>query len=186
MKKFPFYKQPDSKDCGSTCLRIIARYYNKSVSLQKVRDLSETTREGSSLQGLSNAAETLGFKSLGVKIDFKTFHEEVPLPCIVHWNKKHFVVVYHIDNKRKVYISDPSYGLITYNEQEFIKCWIGENADDSTEEGITLLLETTPAFFENEYEERENKASFSFLSKYLQKYNYKTSSNRIKYKKNSK
>ena len=169
-KNFPFYKQPDAKDCGPTCLRIVSKFYGKTIPLQQIRNLSETTREGSSLLGLSDAAESLGYKTLGVQIDFKTMQEEVPLPCIVHWNKYHFVVVYRIDKSGKVYISDPSYGLITYTKEEFIKFWIGENADETTEEGIALILETTPSFFQNEFDDQESKASFSFLFKYLLKY----------------
>ncbi|CAI8746798.1 peptidase domain-containing ABC transporter [Chryseobacterium sp. IT-36CA2] len=167
---FPSYKQPDFKDCGPTCLRIISKYYGKAIQLQQIRNLSETTREGSSLLGLSNAAENLGFKSLGIKTDFQTFVEEIPLPCIVHWNKVHFVVVYKIDKLGKVYVSDPSYGLITYEKEEFIKFWIGENANETTEEGVALLLETTPAFYQNEFDEANSKTSFSFLSRYLLKY----------------
>jgi len=169
-KNFPFYLQPDTKDCGPTCLRIIAKYYGKTIPLQQVRNLSETTREGSSLLGLSNAAENLGFRSLGVQIDYNTLVEEVPFPCIIHWNKQHFVVVYKIDKLGQVHISDPSYGLITYGKEEFIKSWIGENAGEATEEGIALILETTPAFFKNEFDEQESKATFSFLSKYVLKY----------------
>lgn len=170
IKKFPFYKQPDAKDCGPTCLRIIAKHYNKSIPLQQIRTLSETTREGSGLLGLSNAAENLGFRTLGVKIDFDTLVSEVPLPCIVHWNKNHYVVVYDIDKTNKVYVSDPSYGLITYKKEEFIKHWIGENAHEKTEEGIALILETSPSFYKNEFDEEEKKTSFSFLSRYLLKY----------------
>ena len=170
MKLFPHFKQPDLKDCGPTCLRIVSKFYGKQVPLQEIRNLSETTREGSSLLGLSDAAEKLGYRTLGVQISFKTLVDEVPLPCIVHWNKNHFVVIYKIDKTERVYISDPSYGLIDYSKQEFIKFWIGENADENTEEGIALILETTPAFFKNEFDEQESKASFSFLSKYLLKY----------------
>lgn len=170
IKKFPFYKQPDAKDCGPTCLRIIAKHYNKSIPLQQIRTLSETTREGSGLLGLSNAAENLGFRTLGVKIDFDTLIAEVPLPCIIHWNKNHYVVVYDIDKTNKVYVSDPSYGLITYNKEEFIKHWVGENAHEKTEEGIALILETSPSFYKNEFDEDEKKTSFAFLSRYLLKY----------------
>lgn len=169
-KKFPFYKQPDAKDCGPTCLRIIAKHYNKSIPLQHLRTLTETTREGSGLQGLSNAAENLGFRTLGVKIDFKTLVADAPLPCIVHWNKNHYVVVYKIEKAEKVYISDPSYGLITYKKEEFIKHWIGENANDETEEGIALVLETSPSFYQDDFEDEEKKTSFAFLSRYLLKY----------------
>ncbi|SDD68738.1 peptidase domain-containing ABC transporter [Pedobacter soli] len=170
MKKFPFYKQPDSKDCGPTCLRIIAKYYGQNIPLQQIRDLAETTREGSGLQGLSNAAENLGFRTLGVQIDFNTLMAEVPLPCMVHWNKNHFVVVYKIDKSGKVYVSDPAHGLITYTKTEFIKSWIGENAGEDTEEGIALVLETSPDLFKEDFNQAEKKTSFSFLSKYLFKY----------------
>jgi len=170
MKSFPFYKQPDSKDCGPTCLRIISKYYGRNIPLQQIRDLAETTREGSGLLGLSNAAENLGFRTLGVQIDFNTLTAEVPLPCLVHWNKNHYVVVYKIDKSGKVYVSDPAHGLITYSKSEFIKSWIGENAREDTEEGIALVLETSPEFFKDEFSVDEKKTSFSFLSKYLFKY----------------
>lgn len=170
LKKFPFYKQPDAKDCGPTCLRIIAKHYNKSIPLPQIRTLSETTRDGSGLLGLSNAAEALGFRTLGVKINFNTLVADAPLPCIVHWNKNHYVVVYRIDKAGKVYVSDPAYGLITYTKAEFIKYWIGENAHENTEEGIALILETSPAFYTSDFEETEKKTSFSFLSRYLLKY----------------
>lgn len=122
--------------------------------------------------GLSDAAEKLGYKTLGLKIDFTTLIEDIPLPCICHWNKYHFVVIYKIDKTGKVYISDPSYGLITYSKEEFIRFWIGNNADENTEEGVILVLETTPSFFQNEFDENKSKASFSFLSKYLLKYKF--------------
>ncbi|WP_345005755.1 cysteine peptidase family C39 domain-containing protein, partial [Snuella lapsa] len=85
------------------------KYYGKLISLQDIRDLSETTRVGSSLMKLSDATEAIGFKSIGVKIDFNKL-KEAPLPLIVHWNKRHFVVVYKI-KKDMVYVSDPSCGL---------------------------------------------------------------------------
>src|SRR5690606_338016 len=107
-----------------TCLRIIAKYYKKTISLQTIRQLAETTREGSSLTGLSDAAEKLGFKTLGVKINFETLANDVPLPCIIHWEMAHFVVVYKIRND-KVYVSDPAYGLIVYKKEDFINRWIG-------------------------------------------------------------
>ncbi|TBO43109.1 peptidase domain-containing ABC transporter [Pedobacter kyonggii] len=170
MKSFPFYKQPDNKDCGPTCLRIIAKHYKKGIALQQIRTLAETTREGSGLLGLSNAAEALGFRTLGVKINFNTLLADAPLPCIVHWNKNHYVVVYKIDRAGKVYVSDPGYGLITYTKAEFIKYWIGDNAHENTEEGIALILETSPAFYTSDFEDTEKKTSFSFLSRYLLKY----------------
>ncbi|MCY0971132.1 peptidase domain-containing ABC transporter [Chryseobacterium wangxinyae] len=173
MRKFPFYKQPDAKDCGPTCLRIISKYYGKELPIQKIRSISETTRLGSSLLGLRNAAKILGFKTLGVQINFKELVNDLPLPSIVHWNKNHFVVIYKVSKKRggyTIYISDPSYGLIKYSKDEFIRSWIGENANDKTKEGIALILDTTPAFFDDMMHVTENRNSFKFLSGYLLKY----------------
>lgn len=164
---FPFYIQPDSKDCGPTCLRIVAKYYGKLISLQEIREVSETTRTGSSLLKLSDAAEHIGFKTLGVKINYLEL-KDVPLPLIVHWNKNHFVVVYKI-KKDIIYISDPSYGLLTYTKEEFIERWIGNNATEETKEGVALILEVTPKFHKLEWEEEDNK-SLGYLFQYLFKY----------------
>lgn len=166
-KSFPYYKQPDSKDCGPTCLRIIAKHYGKLISLQEIRELSETTRVGSNLLKLSEAAEAIGFKSLGVKIDYNKL-KEAPLPLIVHWNKRHFVVVYKI-YKDEIFISDPAYGLISYSKEEFISRWIGNNATEKTKEGIALLLEVTPKFKSLKWEDTDKK-SLKFLFKYIFKY----------------
>ncbi|MGB6267648.1 MAG: cysteine peptidase family C39 domain-containing protein, partial [Olleya sp.] len=125
MKKFPSYRQTEAKDCGPTCIKIIAKYYGKLINTQELRDLSETTREGSSLLGLSDAVESVGFKSLGVQLSFSKFLE-APLPCIVHWTGNHYVVVYKI-KKNNVFISDPAHGLITLTKEQFIKGWIGNN-----------------------------------------------------------
>ncbi len=165
---FPNFKQPDSKDCGPTCLRIVTKYYGKSLSIQKVRQLTETVRSGSSLMGLSNAGEAIGFKTIGVKISLAKLFE-TPLPCILHWNKNHFVVLYRIKNGT-YYISDPAYGLLKYNKQDFLKSWIGNNASESTEEGIALLLEPTVKFYENSQDDKNEKINFYYLTKYLVRY----------------
>ena len=167
MKKFPSYRQTEAKDCGPTCIKIIAKYYGKVINTQQLRDLSETTRAGSSLLGLSEAVESVGFKSLGVKLSFEKL-EEAPLPCILHWNKNHFVVLYKI-KKGIIYISDPAHGLITYNKQEFLKHWIGNNTDEKTEDGIALLVEPTPKFYDEKFDE-DKKFGFSFIFRYLFKY----------------
>ncbi|WP_394421876.1 peptidase domain-containing ABC transporter [Tenacibaculum mesophilum] len=167
MKKFPNYKQTEAKDCGPTCIKIIAKHYGKTINTQQLRNLSETTREGSSLLGLSEAVESIGFKSLGIKLAFNKL-KEAPFPCIIHWNKNHYVVLYKI-KKDVVYISDPAHGLISFTKEEFIQHWIGNNADENTEEGIALLIEPTPKFYQEEFEEDE-KFGFSFIFKYLYKY----------------
>ena len=186
-KSFPFFKQPDSKDCGPTCLKIIAKHYGKTLNIQNLRQLSETTREGSNLLSLSEAAEQIGFRTLGVKLSLEKL-TEAPLPCILHWNNNHYVVLYKVKGNRKwvkgknspssithypstYSISDPAHGLIEYNQEDFLKCWIGNNSDPTTEEGIALLLETTPKFYQETFEKEENKSfGFQFLFQYVFKY----------------
>lgn len=169
MKKFTHYKQADFKDCGPTCLKIIAKHYGKTIHIQDLRDISETTREGSNLLFLSDAAEKLGFRSLGVKLNLERL-QEAPLPCILHWNKNHYVVLYKI-KKNTFYISDPAFGLIEYNREDFIKFWIGNNADNSTREGVALLMEPAPKFFQSDFDKEENKGlGFNLLSQYVLRY----------------
>lgn len=167
MKKFPHYKQTESKDCGPTCIKIIAKYHGKIINTQQLRTLSETTREGSSLLGLSEAVEKMGFRSIGIKLSYAKLLE-APLPCIIHWNKNHYVVLYKI-SKDVIYISDPAHGLIKYSKEEFLKLWIGNNANENTEEGIALMVEPTPLFYKEEFEEDE-PFGFNFIFKYLFRY----------------
>lgn len=167
--RFPFYRQPDKMDCGPTCLRIIAKYYGRNVSLNRLRELSETTREGSSLRSIADAAEKIGFRTLGARLDLEKLKEEAPLPCVVFWQQQHFVVVYKV-KKNTVYVSDPAHGLLEYSIQEFLKNWIGSNATEDSSEGIALLLEPTPKFMEDEENDKESSQGFQFLYKYLFRY----------------
>ncbi len=97
---FPFYKQLDSMDCGPSCLRMIAKHYGKSYSLQYLRYRSFITKSGVSMLGISDAAENIGFRTRGYRLTWEQLRDEVPLPCIVHWNQRHFVVVYRIRKHR--------------------------------------------------------------------------------------
>ena len=111
MKRFPHYIQLDAMDCGPSCLRMIAKYYGKTYSLQTLRARSFITREGVSMLGISDAAEFIGFRTSGVRITFKQLVEDVPLPCILHWNQNHFVVCYDIRKKKDGYwvsVADPA------------------------------------------------------------------------------
>lgn len=168
MKKFPTYRQPDSKDCGPTCLKIIAKHYGKTLSLPELRKLSETTREGSSLYALSATAEKIGFKTLGVKLSVQTLIK-AELPCILHWNDDHFVVLYKI-KKNTFYISDPAHGLITYTQREFLDMWIGKSSKTTDEEGIALLIEPTSKFGTYKSADDQKSFGFSHLLGYVMKY----------------
>ncbi len=181
MQKFPFYKQLDAMDCGPTCLRMVAEHYGRKYSLQNLRDKSYITRAGVSLLGISDAAEAIGFRSMGVKVSLEKMAEEHPVPFIAHWRQNHFVVVHKIKKIRstrgatqsrtpssvqyKVYVSDPAHGLVTYTSDEFCKQW-ATTKQDGEDVGIALLLEPTPTFYEMEGEEHK-RTSFAFLLQYL-------------------
>lgn len=90
--QFPLYTQYDAMDCGPTCIRMVAKYYGKSYSLETLRTKAYISREGVSLLGISEAAESIGLKSMGVRIGFDQLCQ-APLPAIVHWRQDHFVVV---------------------------------------------------------------------------------------------
>ncbi|MFN4957244.1 MAG: peptidase domain-containing ABC transporter [Cyclobacteriaceae bacterium] len=170
--KFPSFIQPDSKDCGPACLKIISKYYDKLITISYLRALSETARGGTSLANLADAAEKIGFKSIGVKVDLDTILDRAPLPCIVFWRNSHFVVLYKITKKR-AYISDPAYGLISYSINDFLSGWIGNNSQGNTKEGIALLLEPLPKFFDTKFDSPESKEivnGFTFLYRYFSPY----------------
>jgi ATP-binding cassette subfamily B protein len=160
---FPFYKQLDAMDCGPTCLRIIAKYYGRHYSLQRLREKCQINKQGVSLLGVSYAAEQIGFRTVGVKISTDVFFKEFAFPCIVHWKQNHFIVVYKV-SRNKVFVSDPAKGLITYRKDEFISGWASK-VEGAQTIGIALLLEPTERFFKEE--EGEEAVTFNTITHYF-------------------
>ena len=195
MRSFPYFHQPDHMDCGATCLAMIAKHYGKTYTIQKLREMCSATRAGVSMLGISDAAEKLGFKTIGARLSFEKLADDVPLPCIVHWRQEHFVVVYDIKRyavrgercavsdepnetanrspqtahrKGFVRVADPGHGLIKFTVEEFCNNW-HSTKKEGEDEGVALLLEPTPAFYEKE-DEKSNRAKFSFIFRYLKPY----------------
>jgi ATP-binding cassette subfamily B protein len=164
---FPFVKQPDAMDCGPACLKMVAGFYKMNFSLDSLRKKCYITREGVSFLGLSEAADSLGFRTIGVKIPFDILNENVPMPCIVHWRQKHFIVIYKIKNE-KIWAADPAVGLIKFTREEFVRSWASTVLDDKPA-GLVLIIEPTPALFKNE-NETEKTTGFRFLFKYFHLY----------------
>jgi ATP-binding cassette subfamily B protein len=100
IKKFPLYRQLDTMDCGPSCLRMVARHYGCTYTLQNLREKSFITRNGVFMLGISDAAEAIGFRSIGVKISFEQLVKDATFPCILHWSQNHFVVCYGVKRKR--------------------------------------------------------------------------------------
>ncbi|MDZ4210312.1 MAG: cysteine peptidase family C39 domain-containing protein, partial [Methylotenera sp.] len=167
MPKFPHTPQLDARDCGPACLHMVSKHHGKQYNLALLREYCHITREGVSLLGISDAAEKIGFRTMGVKISYDKLANEVPLPCIAHWNQRHFVVVYGISGKKKenVKVADPAHGLLTYSRAEFEKGW-ASTTEQGEPMGVCLLLEPTPDFYAAP-EELTPKNSFRYLFSYL-------------------
>ncbi len=133
----------DMMDCGATCLRMIFKYYGQSVSIHKIRKLCQTTNTGVNLLGISEAAEKLGFRTYGVRLSLEQL-KEVELPCILHWNQNHFVILHRI-RKGRYFVADPAIGLVAYGESEFAKSWYSTKELHS---GLSLLLSPGPNFYQ--------------------------------------
>jgi len=146
---------------------MVAAFHGKSIQLESLRRKCYITREGVSFLGLSEAADSIGFRTIGVKISFDKLAENVPLPCIVHWRQNHFVVVHEI-KKGKVSVADPAVGLVRYTTDEFVRNW-GSSLAEGKPAGMVLILEPTPNFYNSE-DETDKDPGFSFLFKYLRLY----------------
>ena len=144
MANFPHFSQYDSIDCGPSCLQIITAHYGRKYPLGLLRNLCNVGREGVSVLGITTGAEKLGLSTTAIKISFETLQKNATLPCIVHWQQNHFLVVYRITEKY-VFLSDPGSSKQKISLSEFKKNWISDTIDNE-EVGVAILLETLPSF----------------------------------------
>lgn len=165
-QQFPCEYQMDAKDCGPACLKIVAKYYGKYYSLQYLRDLCGITKEGVSFLDISYAAEKIGLRTVSVKATMENLTARIPLPCIIHWDENHFIVVYKT-KKGKLYVSDPAKGLLSYSEEKFKERWYKEDE----EFGMLMVLEPMANFKQIEANERiERFKNFENLLNYFTPY----------------
>ncbi|HEX8697325.1 MAG TPA: cysteine peptidase family C39 domain-containing protein, partial [Myxococcaceae bacterium] len=165
---FNVLRQMDQMDCGPTCLRMVARHYGRSYSLETLRERCALTRQGVSLLGVAYAAESIGIRTLRVKTAWEQLAREAPLPVIAHWNQNHFVVVHRV-TERHVYVADPARGRLKMSVDEWMRGWA------STEEGgrklgVLLLMEPSPAFYDAEGEAASGRSHLRFLAGYVRGY----------------
>ena len=169
-----FIKQRDAMDCGPSCLAMIAKHYGQQADKEQLRKICSLGKDGVSLLGISKAAETIGFKTIGGRLSFEMLYQEAPMPCIIHWNQNHFVVVYKIKKHNKgkytVYVADPGKGLVTYTKEEFCEHWISTKTNGE-EKGIALLLEPTEQFYaQKDAKTVTTQNRLKFLWGYIRKY----------------
>ena len=134
---FPLFKQTTHDDCGPACLHMIAEFYGKRYSIRYLTEISKPSENGVTLANLSNALDTMVFKTLCVKMPLKKFFEKALLPCILFLNSGHFVVLYKIKGTL-VFLADPTLGLIALRKPDFKNRWCVDG-----DEGVAILLEMT-------------------------------------------
>ncbi len=171
---FQLIRQYDNMDCGPTCLAMIIAHYGVLPDLQQIRKITYLSKAGISLRSIAKAAESMGFSTMGGNITFETLAQKAHLPCIIHWEQNHFVVVYKIKRNRKkntytIYVADPGKEIISYKKEEFCKYWLSTRSAGE-EKGIVLLLKPTENLCRQEVTVNPPKNRLAFLGKYIKKY----------------
>ncbi|MBB3188337.1 peptidase domain-containing ABC transporter [Microbacter margulisiae] len=166
-----FTPQHDQMDCGPACLSMIASHYGKEYSIQFLRETCYLTREGVSLLAIVQAADKMGMTTLSAKLTVDKLIElvlssQVPMPCILHWNQSHFVVLRKINRnsltrKYTFQLADPGHGFITLSQDKFEASWLSED-----KEGVAMFVEPTPKFYELN-PQKNVKFSIRYLLDYL-------------------
>lgn len=162
-------KQHDSMQCGVACLAMICRHYGRNYSLEYLDGFCHANVSGVSMLGISDGASGVGLETITAAAATHEL-EKIKLPCILHWNQDHFVVLYEISKNGKKYkVADPGKGVITYNRKEFEAHWIS-SVTDNEPSGIVMQLTPTDKFYSINNEKKEEKRSFRFLFGYLKQY----------------
>lgn len=137
-RRYPALLQLSEMDCGAASLAMVVRYYGKHVSINRLRDMANVSREGATLHSIAEAGETLGFHTRGLRAAYDHLLK-VELPAIAHWEGYHYIVLYEARPDRVV-VADPAIGLRRLSREEFEKSWTG----------YLLLFEPTPKLEEIE------------------------------------
>ncbi|MDE5844570.1 MAG: peptidase domain-containing ABC transporter [Muribaculaceae bacterium] len=167
--KFNIIRQKDAMQCGVACLAMICRHFGADYSLDFLGRYCHATTEGVSMKGIKDAAERLGLDAEGGKLTVDEL-ANIPLPCILHWNQNHFVVLYKVSkDARKFYIADPAKGLRTINRETLESHWATTQSNDA-EKGIAMIFETTESFGNIKEDKDTEPRSFRFLLGYVKQY----------------
>ena len=176
MKYLPPY---DSSDCAPTCLRMIAKFYGKDISSYYLRKITHLGKQGVSIANLGKAAEKIGFRVLIAELSIKYLIDNAPLPCVLFWDKNHFVVLHKIKkskffffskNDYNFYIADPGVGKVKLTKNQFLTYW-----SSGQSKGYAMFLEPTVDFYNFEEERASDgvpklRNSLEFLITYFNRY----------------
>lgn len=168
-KEIKWVKQHDSMQCGVACLAMICRHYGKEYSLEYLDEFCHANIAGVSMLGIADGAKSVGLKTMSTTASIDEL-KEIMLPCILHWNQNHFVVLYGISGNGKCYkIADPGKGLISYTRKELENHWIS-SVTDGKPSGTIMQLAPTKDFYSHIFDKTAEKHSFRFLFGYLKQY----------------
>ncbi len=137
---FRCYRQLESSDCGLTCIRMVARHFGLKVPMKYLHSITDMSRLGMSVMDILNCFSRLDIESRPVRLGID-YLDRMPLPAILFWQQRHFVVLYKISGKN-CYIADPAQGKVRYSKSELQKYWIG----DSAERGLVILADPGETF----------------------------------------
>ena len=175
MRKIPIVIQQDSMDCGVACISMICKWYGIAVTIPELKKTCIPTREGVSLKRIASTLEDYGFNVVGGRATTQLLIKKAVLPVILHWEQKHFVVLFRITRHRGKYrfhVSDPACGVIVYTQEEFEKHWLSTRSH-AEDKGIALFV------YHNGYvpslhlkHTREKRGSLGDLLPYLSRYKY--------------
>lgn len=169
---FPIAYQHDGMQCGVACLKMVCEHFGRRYSLEALSHVCFATTEGVSMLGISEAAKMLGLNTTSVRATIDNL-AEAEMPCILHWNQNHFVVLYKVKKGRKFYVADPGKGLVTYARAEFEQHWVSMQSD-GTPKGIAMFVEPTSDFLTyqmpEEWVDEGEQRSFRFLLGYFKMY----------------
>lgn len=165
MGKLRLVKQYDTMQCGVACLAMICNFYGKRYTFQSISKIFPQSKNGVSLYDISEVAKKIGLNSKGKILNYSQLLKE-ELPCILHWNQNHFVVLYNSQGLNEVCIMDPGSGIVRYTLEEFLEHWTTDG-----DRGIALFLETTPSFFSMSLDDESTMSSRrSLILRYLTQY----------------
>lgn len=158
-------RQLNNMDCGPSCLLFISQYHGKKYPLNYLRELCQISRQGVSLKGINVGAISIGFNTLPTTLSIEKLIEMKPfLPCILHWDQNHFVVLKKIDKiKYNVFftIMDPRIGSVKLPVVDLEKSWLSASG-----KGTALFVNTSEIFYNKEIPKVEQVKWISLL-KYL-------------------
>ena len=166
---FKCFRQIEHSDCGLTCIRMIANSYGVNIPMRYLHHITDLNRLGMSIRDITSCCKKIGLDSVAVQVGPEHFFN-MPLPAILFWQQRHFVVLYKYNlRKKKYYIADPAQGKLIYSENDFLKYWL----PDGKKTGLAILAEPNEHFNSIPYH-KENilKRFFSYLLQFFKIHQY--------------